>query len=202
MVRQLILDQPIRGSNPLSPAKLRLAGGPRCSYRGAMRPSRSTGRAGAAHSPLGATPRRLALRLAGTEDSNPLSPATTPYSNSGYPKLMSSPRTRTWFASCDPETTTPCTMRTGAKSGTRNVGDILSRLSTRTVSTRFPRAAGAFRPGAVGPRFSVEPRGHPFDSRRQPVRRDRPAGMCGSSHRSQRPQRRGREAIRSHSDVP
>jgi hypothetical protein len=26
--------------------------------------------------------------------------------------------------------------------------------------------------------------------------------MCGSSHRSQRPQRRGREAIRSHSDVP
>jgi hypothetical protein len=57
------------------PSQAALGRGPRCSYRGAMRPSRSTGRAGAAHSPLGATPRRLALRLAGTEDSNPLSPA-------------------------------------------------------------------------------------------------------------------------------
>ena len=60
MVRQLTLDQPIRGSNPLSPATRvgRCAPcdwpGTPCLDRGAMRPSRCAGGAGSAHSPLGA----------------------------------------------------------------------------------------------------------------------------------------------------
>jgi hypothetical protein len=68
VVRHRTLDPAFEGSNPSSPATRPLRSdeqkrgaeqgasgwGPRSFYRGAMRPSRSTGGAGAAHSPLGA----------------------------------------------------------------------------------------------------------------------------------------------------